>query len=172
MCVSHLFDGVALDALLEVAQLLALLPTRYQLGTWTLLYSLGQHGASLQTLHRKVDSARATLVMLRTSDGCVFGGFSSDSWKTRSGYFGSAEAFVYQCRGATIEKFGWSGSNTFFLTSASNGMGMGGGTGFAWWIDANLSTGTSNGCSTFASPRFSNDELFEVVQVEVWGMKT
>jgi hypothetical protein len=149
-----------------------MVPTRYQLSTWQCLYSLKQHGVSLQTLHRKVDSARATLVVLQTRDGSVFGGFSSDSWKTRPGYFGSAEAFVYQFRDAVIKKYGWSGSNTFFLTSAGDGIGMGGGSGFAWWIDANLLTGTSNNCSTFGSPRFSNEDLFEVVQVEVWGVKT
>ncbi len=109
-------------------------------------------------------------MLLQTRDGCVLGGFSAESWKARAGFFGSGECFVFRCRASGLDKYAWSGANTFFMTSASEGMGMGGGTGFAWWIDSALVNGSSNPSSTYGSPRLADHELFELTQLEVWGI--
>ena len=62
--------------------------------SWTLLYSLDQHGISLHTLYNRCESHRGgTLVVIRDSNDGIFGTWTGEGVRLSKGaYFGSGES--------------------------------------------------------------------------------
>ena len=69
--------------------------------TWTLLYSLDQHGISLNTLYSRCEpklpstpgATKGALVVVRDALDAIFGAWMGDGlWLERGGYFGSGES--------------------------------------------------------------------------------
>lgn len=69
--------------------------------SWTLLYSLDQHGISLNTLYTRCEShAGGALVVMRDSNDAVFGAWMGEGIHMSKGaYYGSGESCVilYSC---------------------------------------------------------------------------
>ncbi|KAL7750550.1 oxidation resistance protein 1 [Sorochytrium milnesiophthora] len=90
----------------EIAQQLrGHLPRLLRLPThWRLVYSLDQHGISLNTLYtncrRAVENGwvnkRGAVLILRDNGGAVFGAFLSDYLQPSQGFFGNGETFVFK----------------------------------------------------------------------------
>ncbi|PAV60267.1 hypothetical protein WR25_07129 isoform B [Diploscapter pachys] len=89
----------------EIAiDLMAALPPRLQLATPVLLFRLSQDGASFTKLWNNIDEASQTLILIRTSEGDIFGAFCSSPWSERNDrrersktkYFGTGESFVWR----------------------------------------------------------------------------
>ncbi|RQM26506.1 hypothetical protein B5M09_007859 [Aphanomyces astaci] len=110
--------------------------------------SLAQHGASLDTLYRKVYHRRASLVVVETGDGDIFGAFAASPWAVSNSFYGTGECFVFTCY-PKFEHFPWKGHNAMFMFSNDSMLAMGGGGGFAFGLNADLSRGTSARCLTF-----------------------
>ncbi len=128
---------------------------------------------SLKTMYRNVEDVRGTLLLVQDQAGRVFGGYNTESWKSRaSGYYGTGESFVFAIHPSdtpALKRFAWSGENQFFMTSTVDGIGMGGGTNFAFWLDKEIFQGTSGPCNTFNAPRLSSTDQFQVLNFEIWG---
>ena len=62
---------------------------------WSLLFSLKRNGASLETLLRRAEHRRDTLLVVRDARGAVFGGFTPEPWQRVRGYFGSGDSWVF-----------------------------------------------------------------------------
>ncbi|RHX98091.1 hypothetical protein DYB28_009018, partial [Aphanomyces astaci] len=129
---------------------------------------LAQHGASLDTLYRKVYHRRASLVVVETGDGDIFGAFAASPWAVSNSFYGTGECFVFTCY-PKFEHFPWKGHNAMFMFSNDSMLAMGGGGGFAFGLNADLSRGTSARCLTFENSRcLTKRSEFDVVNCEVW----
>ncbi|ETV84287.1 hypothetical protein H257_03539 [Aphanomyces astaci] len=150
-----------------VPKLEACLPPQYRGYDWAVAYSLAQHGASLDTLYRKVYHRRASLVVVETGDGDIFGAFAASPWAVSNSFYGTGECFVFTCY-PKFEHFPWKGHNAMFMFSNDSMLAMGGGGGFAFGLNADLSRGTSARCLTFENRCLTKRSEFDVVNCEVW----
>lgn len=100
--------------------------------------------------------------MLKDMQGGVFGGFATRSWSAKGeSYYGDGESFVWSLVGepgpkgsgeAPLRKYGWSTENSYFqLSTAKDGLAMGGGGSFALFVDPELLNGSSGPSETFFS---------------------
>jgi hypothetical protein len=80
--------------------LMTFLPESITNQNFWLKYSMVRDGASLSTLRRYVRGAPKTIIAIETTDGQVFGSFTSDYWRTeRSSFFGSSgDSFLWRMR--------------------------------------------------------------------------
>jgi hypothetical protein len=67
-----------------------------------------------------------------------------------------------------LQVYHWSSKDAFFLYSDLECVGMGGGSGFALYLDKDLLHGVSEPCSTFASEQLSCTDNFIISDMEVW----
>ena len=50
---------------------------------WKLLYRASEHGYTGQSFHEYCDNVRGpTLIIIKSSEGCIFGGYTTQSWKS------------------------------------------------------------------------------------------
>ncbi|OWZ18722.1 hypothetical protein PHMEG_0007151 [Phytophthora megakarya] len=151
-----------------VPQLQASLSTARRCYDWKQLYSLTQHGCSLHTLLLKVHNENPTLVVVETTKGEIFGGFVSEAWRISGNYYGLGESFVFAFN-AKFECYPWSCSDAMVMFSNEENIAMGGGGGFAWCLNSDLSRGTSGCSTTFGNACLTTESEFGIVNVEVWG---
>ena len=107
-------------------------------------------------------------------------------------YYGTGESFVFtvddqsssRTSGRTSEKdaddakeknqsgvfaFRWSQRNDYFMFGRADCAAVGGGNGFALWLDEELLRGNSASSETFDNPCLSGGvKDFEIVYVELW----
>eukprot|EP00178_Gracilaria_changii_P014724 TRINITY_DN412_c2_g1_i1.p1 TRINITY_DN412_c2_g1~~TRINITY_DN412_c2_g1_i1.p1 ORF type:complete len:549 (+),score=71.39 TRINITY_DN412_c2_g1_i1:1182-2828(+) len=158
-------------------------PTRFRESSLELVYSTNLHGISLHTLYHRAKKRSPTIIVIRDTQGNVFGCYGSQAWKaTATRYYGSGESFVF---GAEDDKkmkiFKWSRANSYFQFTSNTFLAIGGGAGshFALWLDEDLLMGTTAGCATFNSPPLTlttasadeekNTTEFKIVSLEVWA---
>lgn len=164
--------------IMQAEQALALekaLPEAHQGYAWRLLYSLAENGASLTTLLLKSRKIQPTLLVVRDTRGCVFGGFASVAWCDKGeSYYGDGECFVFSfVKGGPVRKWVWSGDNGYFMLSGlSQGLAMGGGGTFALFLDTELLQGSSGACATFGLEEpLASGEQFECQDLELWALE-
>ncbi|KAI0798217.1 TLD-domain-containing protein [Abortiporus biennis] len=150
-------------------------------GSWTLLYSLDQHGISLKTLYSKCDShLGGTLIIMRDTNEAVFGAWMGEGVHPSKGsYYGSGESFLWkEMSDHKVKIFKWTGKNDYFALCEPDYISFGGGEGrYGLYLDDTLSEGSSARCPTFDNdplcsdgPRQGGSTTFECVGVEVWGV--
>lgn len=70
--------------------------------------------------------------------------------------------------------WGWKRSNRerndFFMFSAPQSVGVGGGGHFALFLDGELLHGTSGTSETFGNPCLASGEDFTIGKIELWGL--
>jgi len=66
-----------------------------------LLYQASMDGQAASTFHSKCDSKGATVVIILTTEGNMFGGFTDATWSSSTAYVSSYNAFLFQLRPAT-----------------------------------------------------------------------
>jgi len=157
----------------EIGDLERALPETWQNYNWVQLYSMKRHGASLKTIFSRCWNHDTTLLLVLDQEGVAFGGFATEQWRDRGEhYFGSGESFLFTFRTGTITKYAWTRHNNYFQLANLRGIAFGGGGHFGLFLDADLSRGSTDWCRTFGSACLSNEKLFEVCHLEIWGFKT
>lgn len=165
---------------------------------WTLLYSIDQHGISLNTLYSRSEPRTrskaepnppcgALLVVKDSLDG-LFGAWVGEGIiKGQNGFYGSGEAFLWRYRtdaSPPLEVYKWSGKNDYVVLCDPDFISFGGGDGhYGLYIDSSLLEGSSAPCPTFDNPVLcarppshagagmgKKDVSFECVGLEVWGI--
>ena len=63
-----------------------------------LKFSLVRDGANLDILKRYVRAAPNTILAIETTNGDVFGAFTSSPWRQSPSYFGSGQSFLWKMR--------------------------------------------------------------------------
>ncbi|KAF9232717.1 TLD-domain-containing protein [Melanogaster broomeanus] len=140
---------------------------------WTLLYSLDQHGISLNTLYSRCEPripSRANpnppqggLVAIRDARDAVFGAWLSEGVRLERGYYGSGESFLWRYhppQGAEssgrLDVYKWTGRNDYVALCQPEFISFGGGDGhYGLYLDASLLDGSSAPCPTFGNPALS-----------------
>jgi len=153
--------------------------------SWSLLYSLDQHGVSLQTFYaRCAVRVAGTLIAIRDSEDRIFGAWTSEQVRMSPGaYYGSGDSFVWKRVAHReqdfVEVFKWTGKNDYVALCEAAFISFGGGEGkYGLYLDANLIDGSSARCPTFdnavlcAAPGYDENKTasFECVGVECWGV--
>ncbi|RPD72704.1 TLD-domain-containing protein, partial [Lentinus tigrinus ALCF2SS1-7] len=149
--------------------------------SWTLLYSLDQHGISLNTLYARCQDFKGSqLLVVRDSGDTLFGAWMGEGIHPSKGaYYGSGESFLWQKVGPDrVRVFKWTGKNDYVALCEPDYISFGGGDGhYGLWLDDTLMDGSSARCPTFdneplcsAGPRKGETVTFECVGVEVWGI--
>lgn len=161
--------------------------------TWTLLYSLDQHGISLNTLYANCERNgrennkdkggrnAGELVVVRDEGGMTFGVWLGEEGVRNGrgrGYYGSGESFLWKFDGEKLEVFKWTGKNDYVALCEPEFISFGGGDGhYGLYLDENLTDGSSAACPTFGNPplcslgprKAAGSVDFECVGLEVWG---
>jgi len=123
-------------------------------------------------------------MVIKDSNGKVFGGFASDEWRSSSNYYGNGDAFVF----SFVEKDGkevgvgedygelqvtihpWTSQNNYIMYSDEKILAMGGGGRTAIVVESDFLRGASqSGCPTFGSLCLSSTEDFIIDCLEVWS---
>eukprot|EP00581_Thalassiosira_minuscula_P018109 CAMPEP_0183713566 /NCGR_PEP_ID=MMETSP0737-20130205/8377_1 /TAXON_ID=385413 /ORGANISM="Thalassiosira miniscula, Strain CCMP1093" /LENGTH=611 /DNA_ID=CAMNT_0025942365 /DNA_START=228 /DNA_END=2061 /DNA_ORIENTATION=+ len=134
----HVLSPPLMDSLLNF------IPDHLAYDNFWLKFSLIRDGACLDTLKRYCRAATHTIIAIETTDGRVFGSFSSAPWRTSRGYFGTGESFLWRMRHSRntpvhslfeqaqleseIDVFMYNGSNDYIQLCTSDKLALGGGT--------------------------------------------
>ncbi|XP_054564759.1 oxidation resistance protein 1 isoform X4 [Eptesicus fuscus] len=156
----------------QIEKLTKHLPPRTIGYPWTLVYGTGKHGTSLKTLYRTmIGLDTPVLMVIKDSDGQVFGALASEPFKVSDGFYGTGETFVFTfC--PDFEVFKWTGDNMFFIKGDMDSLAFGGGGGeFALWLDGDLYHGRSHSCKTFGNNTLSKKEDFFIQDIEIWAFE-
>ncbi|XP_058420764.1 oxidation resistance protein 1 isoform X3 [Diceros bicornis minor] len=156
----------------QIEKLAKHLPPRTIGYPWTLVYGTGKHGTSLKTLYRTMTGLDTPVLMvIKDSDGQVFGALASEPFKVSDGFYGTGETFVFTfC--PEFEVFKWTGDNLFFIKGDMDSLAFGGGGGeFALWLDGDLYHGRSHSCKTFGNHTLSKKEDFFIQDIEIWAFE-
>ncbi|KAG7098010.1 hypothetical protein E1B28_005318 [Marasmius oreades] len=163
--------------------------------SWNLLYSLDQHGISLNTLYTNSEAAPqmktqsssgfatriGALVVIKDSGDQLFGVYVGDGVKRGKGYYGSGESFLWKKESLKdqLEVYKWTGKNDYVALCDGEFLSFGGGDGaYGLYVDESLLEGSTARCPTFDNPplcsrvgmKKGRAVMFECVGLEVWGV--
>ncbi|KAI8886898.1 TLD-domain-containing protein [Backusella circina FSU 941] len=143
-----------------------------------LLFSSRKDGTSWQVFVSRLVGQGATLILLKSKDGNVFGGYADEAFESKTDWFGNSSNFLFKTGHESDVWDGVSGTNDHYQylcwgkKSLPNGFGMGGQFDYAGlWIDADFLHGHSRAgplCTTYSSPQLTSDQTFLIDEVEVW----
>ncbi|TRY74346.1 hypothetical protein DNTS_032040 [Danionella cerebrum] len=156
----------------QIEKLAKHLPPRTIGYPWSLAFSTSKHGMSIKSLYRAMQSQDSPVLMvIKDSDGQLFGALASEPFKVSDSFYGTGETFVFTfC--PDFEVFKWTGDNMFFIKGDMDSLAVGGGGGeFGLWLDGDLYHGRTHSCKTFGNPMLSNTEDFYVQDIEIWAFE-
>ncbi|KAM6967419.1 oxidation resistance protein 1a [Aplochiton taeniatus] len=156
----------------QIEKLAKNLPPRTIGYPWTLAYGTTKHGMSIKSLYRAMQGQDTpVLLVIKDSDGQVFGALASEPFKVSEGFYGTGETFLFTFN-PEFEVFKWTGDNMFFMKGDMDSLAFGGGSGeFGLWLDGDLYHGRSHSCKTFGNPMLSKKEDFYVQDIEIWAFE-
>ncbi|CAF1519274.1 unnamed protein product, partial [Didymodactylos carnosus] len=152
------------------------LPPRLSLSQPELLFTTQEHGCRLQTLLDKIDDIEYSIMIVKASNGEIFGAFCAGLWSLRHNktYFGCGESFLFTLHPKPI-KYPWIGikqlsddahhrhlitneknstshissTKELFLFVSNEKISIGGGGNDGLSIDQSLCDGRTSRCETF-----------------------
>ncbi|KAM9310784.1 oxidation resistance protein 1a isoform 2-T2 [Pholidichthys leucotaenia] len=156
----------------QIEKLAKNLPPRTIGYPWTLAFGTSKHGMSIKTLYRAMQGQDTPVLMvIKDSDGQVFGALASEPFKISDGFYGTGETFLFTFN-PEFEVYRWTGDNMFFIKGDMDSLAFGGGSGeFGLWLDGDLYHGRSHSCKTFGNPMLSKKEDFYVQDIEIWAFE-
>ena len=157
-------------------QLRNYLPRMLQIENISLLYSMLNDGSDLTSFYRKTSGSQYSILIVETTKGGIFGGFTSVPWKITTKYYGTGECFLFKVdNDGKVINYSWTLQNEFFMYSTSDQIAMGGGAdGFGFIIDKDFITGSTQPCLTFNNPSLTDEEgtSFKILNAECWGFNS
>merc|ERR1711936_271067 len=146
------------------------LPPRVQGQTWSLLFSTGTHGFTLQSLYRACQSADSpVLLVIQDTDHAVFGACISQPPALSEKFTGTGESWLftfYPC----FKVYSWTGENSYIMRAGHDNFIVGSSEGrFGLWLDENFNQGRSQNVSTFDNKPLAGKEDFIVNNIECWA---
>ncbi|XP_017268684.1 oxidation resistance protein 1a isoform X2 [Kryptolebias marmoratus] len=156
----------------QIEKLARHLPPRTIGYPWALAFGTSKHGMSIKTLYRAMQGQDTpVLLVIKDSDGQVFGALASEPFKVSDGFYGTGETFLFTFN-PEFEVYKWTGDNMFFIKGDMDSLAFGGGSGeFGLWLDGDLYHGRSHSCKTFGNPMLSKKEDFYVQDIEIWAFE-
>ncbi|CAK65657.1 unnamed protein product (macronuclear) [Paramecium tetraurelia] len=154
-------------------QVIQSIPAIYRLANWNKLYDIDIDGSSYHNMLQQIRQIFPMLLIIKDFDLNIFGVYiSSEINKYFQGFKGNGETFLFNVDSKNeIRTFVWTEKNKDFIFCDESGIGIGCGDKFGLFIDQSLSFGYSNPCSTFENPRFTNEEKFGIMHMELWAIE-
>ncbi|XP_048503824.1 uncharacterized protein LOC104898271 isoform X2 [Beta vulgaris subsp. vulgaris] len=163
----------------EYAWLIGGLLTQLELVEWKLLYHSSYHGQSFNTFLGNVSVDEGpTLLIIKDTDGYIYGGYASQPWQKHSDFYGDLKCFLFQLH-PKVSIFRPSGANNnlqwcavnYSSESIPNGIGFGGRVNhFGLFLTANFDAGQTFECTTFGSPGLSKSNRITPEVIECWSV--
>ena len=145
------------------------LPKIIQLRNWKLVYSPIEHGCSLRTMYRNACDYGVTLLVVKDSQGTVFGGFVSEPWRVTKRYYGTGESFLFTFKGGSLRAYRPSLLNEYYIISDLQSIMFGAGVRSGLYVAGDLVRGSSGYCDTYGNGELGMTEDFKIVDLELWG---
>jgi hypothetical protein len=85
---------------------------------WTLLYRGSRHGFGASQFHEKCDNEKNILILIETTKGFIFGGFTPIAWESANGIYkpdSSEKSFLFSLKNPRNSE-----RRTFMLMSGKN----------------------------------------------------
>jgi len=139
---------------------------------WRFLYSTLSHARSLQEMVSKISYKGPTIMIIKDSDGNMFGAHASTSWcNTEGGWVGNGECFIFSIQ-PKMAIFHSTGKDENFQMLSDELLALGGTPGnFGLELNSDLTSGSSSGnIETFHCTQLTSGSSFSVEHVEVWGL--
>ncbi|CAM4812245.1 unnamed protein product [Rotaria magnacalcarata] len=172
------------ESILSQRQFLTLwnwLPARLSLSQPAVVFTTDEHGFRLQTLLNKVDELEYSILVVKTTNGEIFGAFCAGLWSDRHNrtYFGCGESFLFTLI-PKQKKYAWVGQQQqhennrqnqvkreMFLFVDADKLIIGGGNGDGLCIDQSLCEGQTAHCETFDNEPLCSQPFFSISVVEM-----
>uniref|UniRef100_A0A7S3V429 TLDc domain-containing protein n=1 Tax=Chaetoceros debilis TaxID=122233 RepID=A0A7S3V429_9STRA len=176
-----------------------ILPPAVSIMTWKRAYSLSRDGDFFQTMYKKVGRFQHTLIVIKTDEGDILGGYADTPWSRgvsavrTTTFFGGGRAFLYSTGpdltdgemaeeqkywkpNQSIFSYRWTGENDYSqICDLKKGtIGMGGGGAFGFYVQEDFTVGSSGSCFTFRNPPLTKTDggQFKIVDFEVYGFSS
>ncbi|KAG2207455.1 hypothetical protein INT46_007222 [Mucor plumbeus] len=166
--------SVCLDYILAI-NIQQWLPSRISVSsTWSLLYSLDQHGASLNTLYEKCYNNGPCLLVIQDNQDDIFGAYLSEGIHIDSSCYGTGECFLWRQNKSTkqVHIYHWTMINDYMIYGNQDFFAIGGGQGcFGLWLHSDLTHGYTQPCPTFNNPMLGKKPSFECIGLEIWDFQ-
>lgn len=170
--------------LLTEEQMLALrdhLPFSLRDNVWERRFAISRDGDSFITLLKLCQGYKNTIVVIRSMNGDILGGFVNAEWgfKSKKQYYGSGQSFVFGTNSTdndndAIRVYRWTGENDYcqICDPDKRLLGMGGVGDFGWIVSDDFRYCRTGACATFGNPPLSRDLAFEIDSFECYGLKS
>lgn len=155
------------------------IPTSNCTNEWKLLYDNHVDGHNWTVFSNSIYDKGSTVVVIKDTNGNIFGGFASHEWVYKPDFYGDNESFIFSLR-PEINIYKATQYNDHYqyfndeTKSLPNGLGMGGQFDFfGFWIDHDFINGHSKGISiTYNSPSLCGSlPEYKIDTIEVWCIK-
>uniref|UniRef100_A0A7C9D8B4 TLDc domain-containing protein n=2 Tax=Opuntia streptacantha TaxID=393608 RepID=A0A7C9D8B4_OPUST len=163
----------------EYAWLVGGLLTQPELEEWKLLYHSSYHGLSFNTFLGNVSSDQGpTLLLIKDTEGYIYGGYASQPWEKHSDFYGDMKCFLFQLH-PKASMYRRTGANnnlqwcaySYSSDSIPNGIGFGGRINhFGLFVSASFDSGQTFECTTFGSPCLSKSNRICPEVIECWNV--
>lgn len=171
------------------------LPASLIFSKWKRLYCLSRDGDSFEQMIRMVKGHQKTLLVVKSTRGDIFGGFADAVWEVQhsheigGGFYGTGRAMLFRVEregekvqtdgkddNATVQIYKWTGVNRYIqlcdFQKKTLAMGGGGNDGsFGLCIEDDFRRGSTGHCETFNNEPLTNQEEFDVLELEIWGFQ-
>jgi len=139
---------------------------------WRFLFSTLSHSRSLDEMMSKICYKGPTIIIIKDTDGNMFGAHASTSWcDTEGGWVGNGECFLFSIQ-PKMAIFHSTGKDENLQMLSDELLALGGQPGnFGLELNNDLTSGSSSGnIETFHTIQLTNGPTFEIDHVEVWGL--
>jgi len=147
------------------------LPRRYGIKDWRLVFSTEQHGCSLQTAYTRLaecTGAEPCVLLLLDTCGHVFGAYCSTSPRPDGQYHGTGETCLFSAK-PQVRVYRWSHANELFVLGGHDFFAFGSGPAFGLRVDSSFEFGSSGTSDTFKNECVASACEFRIVKAELWG---
>jgi len=107
-------------------------------------------------------------VVIKDSNGNLFGAFSSVGLHVDSNFYGDSNCFLFTFVDG-YKVFTATKENSLFIKTTNNFIAFGG-PEYGLWLDSEIDFGKSKPCQTYGNTPLSGSEDFKCVQMEIWEL--
>ena len=145
------------------------LPPRVQGHTWSLIFSTGTHGFTLQSLYRACAGHDSpVLLVIQDTDHAVFGACISQPPALSEKFLGTGESWLFTFF-PCFKVYSWTGENNYIMRAGPDTFILGSSQGrFGLWLDESFNQGRSQTVTTFDNKPLPGKEDFIVNNIECW----
>jgi len=143
---------------------------------WRLLYSLDCHGTHIQTMYDNVFEKSPLVIAVMDEDGCIFGAYSTDYFRSETHYYGNGQTFLWKYTvdengNGVFNCFKATGSNHYYIISEKDYLAFGGGRGFGLHLSDHFTYGFTDNCETYNNEVLASKKDFKCINVEIWCLE-